>query len=421
MEDSGQLDRVDAAENGSADGAWRAPLHLHCATVWVRDLQRSRRFFVEKLGFQVAADLDSFAGLRRIIVTPPSGQPGIALVAPPEASPEFQRIGHDTGLSFLAGDLRAVFAEWSKRGVRVTLSPVRPPPGRTERCAIFEDVDGNRFQLVETDEATRALENERLASVALLGAERLERHLDHMEAASDLAIAKAVQSRLFPQQQPPLQTLAYAGVCYPARTVGGDYYDFLPLGDGRLALIVGDIAGKGIAAALLMANLQAGLRSQSATAWDQPREFLQSVNRLFFRNTNLKDYATVFFAAYDDQTRLLRYANCGHPPAFLLRAGDTLEQLASTATVMGLFERWDCTVEERRLHPGDTLLLYTDGVTEALSPAGEEFGEERLLECLRRHRELPPERLLDVIIDEVRRFSPHEQGDDITVIAARCG
>ena len=127
-----------------------------------------------------------------------------------------------------------------------------------------------------------------------------------------------------------------------------------------------------------MANLQANLRSQCATAWEQPERFLRSVNQLFYENSAASDYATVFFAEYDDQARQLRYSNCGHPPGFLLRRDGTLERLDSTSTVIGLFERWDCAFEERQLYPGDTLLLYTDGATEASDQAGEEFGEERL-------------------------------------------
>jgi len=197
---------------------------------------------------------------------------------------------------------------------------VEPPWGRGQaRCALFEDVDGNRFSLIEIDEATRALEAERRANAAKLEAER--------QAAHDLAIAKEVQSRLFPHRQPPLRTLAYAGLCYPARAVGGDYYDFLDLGTERLGLLICDIAGKGMAAALLMANLQANLRSQCATAWEQPQGFLRSVNQLFYENTAESDYATIFFAEYDDRTRQLRYSNCGHPPAFLLWRDDTLERL----------------------------------------------------------------------------------------------
>jgi serine phosphatase RsbU (regulator of sigma subunit) len=169
-----------------------------------------------------------------------------------------------------------------------------------------------------------------------------------------------------------------------------------------------------------MANLQANLRSQCAIALDQPQHFLRSVNQLFFENTADSAYATLFFAEYDDRAGRLRYANCGHLCALLLRGDNTLERLDSTATVLGLFKDWDCTIAERRLFPGDTLALYTDGITEAFSPAEEEFGEHRLIAALRRHRELPSQSLLASIVDEVRQFSPHEQHDDITLIVAKC-
>src|SRR5215510_2826160 len=205
------------------------------------------------------------------------------------------------------------------------------------RYAVFEDVDGNSFSVIEFDEATRTLEAERRAHAARLEAER--------QAAHELAIAKQVQTRLFPQRQPLIRTLAYAGICHPARSVGGDYYDFLDLGSKRLGLVLADIAGKGIGAALLMANLQAALRSQCATAWEQPERFLRSVNQLLYENTDDGDYATLLFAAYDDDTRKLRYSNCGHPPALLLRGHGGLERLAATCTVVGLFEKWECAME----------------------------------------------------------------------------
>src|SRR5262249_36603169 len=332
---------------------------------------------------------------------------------PVEGCVEVNLIGQYTGVAFLTEDVRALFDEWSKRGVRFELPPTQPSWGRGQaRYALFEDVDGNRFSLIEIDEATRAVEAERRAKAAKLEAER--------QAAHDLAIAKEVQSRLFPQRHPALQTLAYGGLCYPARAVGGDYYDFLDLGKGRLGLVVGDIAGKGIAAALLMANLQANLRSQCAIAWDQPQRFLRSVNQLFYENSAANDYATIFFAEYDDETRRLRYSNCGHPPAFLLRRDDTLERLESTSTVMGLFERWDCGMEERQLYPGDTLMLYTDGASESSNLAGEEFGEERLLEALKQSRALDSQPLLAALMGQFRQFSPYEQADDITFIVAKC-
>ena len=117
----------------------------------------------------------------------------------------------------------------------------------------------------------------------------------------------------------------------------------------------------------------------------------------------------------------LRYANCGHLSALLLRGDDTLERLDSTATVLGIFKEWDCSIGECQLYQGDTLALYTDGITESYNSAEEEFGEQRLIEALRRHRELPSQALLASIVDDVQQFSPHEQHDDITLIVAKCG
>jgi serine phosphatase RsbU (regulator of sigma subunit)/catechol 2,3-dioxygenase-like lactoylglutathione lyase family enzyme len=398
-------------------------LRLNFVTLWVRDQERSRRFFVEKLYFEAIVDVPTPEGGRWIVVAPPAagwlsgtagvGLPGIALVVPSEGSAEQQRVGQNTGFSFLTEDVRGVFEEWSKRGVRFRLPPTEPSWGSGQaRYALFEDVDGNSFSLIEFDDATRALEAERRAQAARLEAER--------RAAHDLAIAKQVQTRLFPQRQPLTRTLAYAGICHPARTVGGDYYDFLDLGSRRLGLVIADIAGKGIGAALLMANLQAALRSQCATAWETPERFLQSVNQLLYENTADGDYATLFFAEYDDDARKLRYSNCGHPPALLLRRGNGLERLGPTSTVVGLFEKWDCAMEERELAPGDAVLLYTDGVTEALNGDGEEFGEERLLEAARQLQELSLPDLLAAVADRARGFSPDEQADDITLIVAKC-
>jgi serine phosphatase RsbU (regulator of sigma subunit) len=273
-------------------------------------------------------------------------------------------------------------------------------------------VDGNTFALVGYDEVTRELEAQRRTAQEKLEAER--------RAAQELEIAKTVQARLFPQTLPILRTLDYAGECLQARQVGGDYYDFLDLGQERLGLVIGDISGKGIAAALLMANLQANLRSQCAIALDQPQRFLQSVNQLFFENTIDSAYATLFFTEYDDSAQRLRYANCGHLSALLLRSDNSLEWLESTCTVLGLFKEWHCSIGERQLFSGDILALYTDGVTEAFNEEGKEFGEHRLIEALRRHRELPPHVLLRAIMDDVQQFSRHEQHDDLTLILAKC-
>ena len=277
------------------------------------------------------------------------------------------------------------------------------------------------------------------AGIALENIRLAEKMAERMEAdrriAQEMEFARQVQARLFPQKLPAMKTLEYTGACIQARKVGGDYYDFLELRPGRLALVMADIAGKGISGALLMANLQANLRGQYAIAVDDLPRLLSSVNRLFYENTGDASYATLFFADYDDSSRKLRYANCGHLSPLLLRASansreevsqdnvveaPTVEWLRSTCTVMGLFEAWQCETAEVELAPGDTLVLYTDGVTEAASADGEEFGESRLLDTLRSHSSLSAEALLQAIVDAVQRFSGiREQQDDITLVIVR--
>jgi serine phosphatase RsbU (regulator of sigma subunit) len=276
----------------------------------------------------------------------------------------------------------------------------------------FKDPDDNSFALVGFDEVSREIEAQRRIVAEKREVER--------RAAQELEIAKQVQARLFPQIPPAIRSFEYAGTCIQARQVGGDYFDFLDLGGGRFGLVTGDVAGKGIAAALLMANLQANLRIQCEMPWTRPRELLRSINQVFHKNTIESAYATLFFGEYDDEQRRLRYANCGHLPPLLLRSDNTLDRLESTGTVLGLFGDWDCLVEERTLCQGDTLAIYTDGITEAFNDADEEFGERRLIDSLRRHRQLPAQDIISAIVDEVRQFSGHEQDDDITLTIAKC-
>lgn len=236
----------------------------------------------------------------------------------------------------------------------------------------------------------------------------------------DMERAREAQARLFPRKLPAMQNLTYAGVCIQAFQVGGDYYDFLDLGRGYLGLTVGDAVGKGLAAALLMASLQASLRSQCAFAIDDIGSLLRPVNRLMCDNMSVGSYATLFFAEYQDANQRLRYANCGHPPGLLLRDDGRVERLESTATVLGFEEEWDCEVAETHLAPGDTLLLYTDGVTEAVNEKGEEFGERGLIGLLHACRRLPPSAVLRSIAQGVQQFAGNEFQDDVTLVAALC-
>jgi serine phosphatase RsbU (regulator of sigma subunit)/predicted enzyme related to lactoylglutathione lyase len=385
-------------------------LRLLCINIFVRDQDRSLRFYLDQLGFGLVVDDNYESAGRWVAVAPPDGNTVLALITPKRKSEDYKLIGRSKHAVLVTEDVVAKFEEWSKRGVQF-----HHPPQTTLWGGIFtrfDDLDGNSFTLVGRDDFVREIEAERRAAAEKLEAER--------RAAQELDIAKRVQARLFPQNLPPLKTLDYAGVCIQAREVGGDYYDFLNLGQSRLGLVIGDTSGKGIGAALLMANLQANLRSQSAIALQRPRRFLQSVNQLFNENTTDSAYATLFFGGYDDRSRRLRYANCGHYAPLLLRRDDGLERLNSTGTVLGLFREWDCSVEECAMQPGDVMALYTDGITEAFNPDEEEFGEQRLIDLLRRNREQTAQAMLSVIMDEVQQFSAGKQQDDITLIVGKC-
>ncbi|HYA64250.1 MAG TPA: SpoIIE family protein phosphatase [Candidatus Sulfotelmatobacter sp.] len=272
-------------------------------------------------------------------------------------------------------------------------------------------------------QAAVSLENMRLAEQM---ADRIEAD---RRAAHEMEIARDVQSRLFPQVLSRLATLEYAGSCIQARQVGGDYYDFWDLGSSHLALVLADISGKGISGALLMANLQANLRSRSAVAredlFNLKREgkwlpdLLKSVNQLFYENTPDDRFATLFLAVYDDTSRQLEYANCGHNPPLLFRASGKVEQLCATASVIGFSPHWECATQNITLQPNDVLVIYTDGVTEANDADGNEFGEARLTEIVRANLCVTPAELLTAIQQAVQKFSAGEQFDDLTLVVAR--
>jgi catechol 2,3-dioxygenase-like lactoylglutathione lyase family enzyme len=384
-------------------------LRLHFVTIFVSDQERSLHFFVDQLGFSLVSDVRFASGNRWVEVCPPDGAAILALARPFPGLNEDRFIGNSGLVTFLTENVEAKYKEWSKRGVHFTMPPHTPSWGGM--FCRFVDPDGNRFALLGFDHTTRELDQRRRAYAEKLETER--------RAAQELEIAKQVQMRLFPQRQSAIAGLDYAGVCVQARSVGGDYYDFLDLGQGRVAFVLADIAGKGIAAALLMANLQANMRSQIVSAIDKPDHFLASVNRLLFENTALSSYATLFFASYDNTTCRVLYANCGHLPGLILRADSSIERLDPTSTVIGLFEEWYCSIQESCLGPGDTLALYTDGVTESPNSAGEEFGDERLLASLRRHNAMGACAMAQAVVQDVEHFSAGDQFDDITLIIAK--
>ncbi len=261
-------------------------------------------------------------------------------------------------------------------------------------------------------QAGTALDNIRLGEqiAAKIEAER--------RTAREMEIARQVQLRLLPQRTPELRTLEVAARCIQARSVGGDYYDFLDFGESRAGLVLADVSGKGVHAALLVANLQASLRSLAAAMTDDPARMLEQVNRTLWSSTAAQHYATMFFAIYNDAVRELIYSNCGHNPPMLVRQGGAVERLEATATVVGLFERWICDTGRVRMAPGDLLAVFSDGVSEAMR-GEEEFGEARLLEALRSEIGRPAGEMVERILAQVQEFSAGVLSDDLTLLIAR--
>jgi sigma-B regulation protein RsbU (phosphoserine phosphatase) len=260
--------------------------------------------------------------------------------------------------------------------------------------------------------------------------ERLLRESEEkLRLESELEIAREVQAQLFPRSAPEVPGLALYGVCKAARSVSGDYYDFLKLGEDRVCLVLGDVSGKGISAALLMAAIQSALRAQfydgcaptsgSQTVALSTAEVVSRLNLQLYESTPREKYATFFFAVYDAATRTLTYTNAGHPPPVLLRRGK-VERLKVGGTVVGLFSPLTYEQAEIPIQPGDLLLAFTDGITEPENIYGEEFGEDRLLEVVQRALNVSPQILVEEIYRTVSDWtgSPELQ-DDMTLVVAK--
>jgi len=265
----------------------------------------------------------------------------------------------------------------------------------------------------------------------------------------ELAIATTVQQRLFPESPPQMNSLELSGVCYPARGVGGDYYDFIELDQGKVGIAVADVAGKGISAALLMCTVQASLRSQAQNANGNLTDLVSAMNRLLHVSTDASSYATFFYAQFDERTGQLTYVNAGHNPPLLVRAGrsakaksvsyagtiagpngdDNLQNERSPADVtlltkggpiIGAFN--DCVYEQEtiQMESGDMLVAYTDGVTEARNADGQEFGEASLRGIIDCSSNVPAQQLSERIVESVRDWCgevpPH---DDLTLVVIK--
>jgi serine phosphatase RsbU (regulator of sigma subunit) len=243
--------------------------------------------------------------------------------------------------------------------------------------------------------------------------------LEREQMRRELELARRIQSRLLPPGPPELPRLDVAAVNAMSQQVGGDYYDFVPLPDGRLGLCIADVAGKGVAAALLMSNVKAALVS-SASVESAPRGITTRVNRLLEQSIEPGRFVTFFFASLDHATLRMEYVNAGHPAPILLRAGGAVERLTEGGTILGIdagaaFESGSVT-----LAPGDLLALFTDGVTEAQGEGDELFGEERIESLLRAGQTRPAAEVLDRLVAAVKTYEGDRgQSDDLTAILVK--
>ena len=249
--------------------------------------------------------------------------------------------------------------------------------------------------------------------------DRTSREIARTRELRDMDTARRVQARLLPQVAPRLRTVEMAAHCVEAGAIGGDGYDFIELGSGRTAIVLGDVAGKGTPGAILWASLQAALRSRSSDLVSDPVAVLADVNRLFFETTAPEHFATLFLGVYDDTTRELRYVNCGHNAPILVRGDESETRLASSAPALGMMAKWSGESRREILRSGDTLIIYSDGVTEATGPEGDEFGESRLGVATRELRSQPLRALPEALLSRVNAFAPGEAQDDRTIVAIR--
>lgn len=241
------------------------------------------------------------------------------------------------------------------------------------------------------------------------------RQLARKEA--ELSFALEVQRALFPRSLPDQNGLEFAAVCIPARGISGDYYDVIEFPDRRLVFAIADISGKGISAAILMANLQALLRTFAGTGIT-PSEVCSRLNDHLHQVTDASKFATFFYAEWDRERSSLRYVNAGHNPPILIGSCGGC-RLDAGGFPLGMFERAEFQTGEVALKPGDLVALYSDGITEALSKRGEEFGEPRLRATISEHSTKSPAEIQAHVLEAVRAWSGDEPDDDMTLLMAK--
>ena len=284
--------------------------------------------------------------------------------------------------------------------------------------ADFVEKPWTNTRLLEILQKQIALGRERRESRRRAGQEsqaRQEMILQLQLQKQEIADARAIQQGLLPKEIPQLPGYEIASAWQSALTVGGDYFDVLPFGEETVGLCIADVAGKGLPAALLMSNLQAAVRGLASPSLP-PEGLCSRLNALLCRNMTSDRFITLFYAQLDGPTRLFRYASAGHNPPFLLHRDGTHQRLREGGGVLGVFPDQKFDLGSAQLAPGDRVILFTDGVTEANNPEGEEFGEERLLGLLEQNRASSAGELQKRILNAAAAFSGGHWHDDVTLL-----
>jgi serine phosphatase RsbU (regulator of sigma subunit) len=258
-----------------------------------------------------------------------------------------------------------------------------------------------------------------IAAIKIDNAMLVEERLDNERMRQELASAREIQARLLPETPPALPGYEVAGATLPCGEVGGDYFDFLELGGGVLLFALGDVTGKGLDAALLMSSVHASIHTLVA-AGTGAAELVERLNRFLCVNLPDNRFVTLFLAELDPASHRLRYFNAGHNPPLLVRRAGDLEPLPSASLPLGIDPTSVCQPTEVELEPGDVLLVYSDGVTEAVNEAGEEFGSAPLVELPRTYPTAQAWELQQLVDDRLRTFMGNQpQADDMTLVVLR--
>lgn len=237
-----------------------------------------------------------------------------------------------------------------------------------------------------------------------------------VDVSRDWAIACDVQQRFMQSLHPAAGALDYGGRCRQVRELGGDCFELVPLPDHGLALTVGDASGKSLAAALMISNVQSSLRTAALFTGNDGAAALRAVNRQVHASSLANRYATLFYGIFDGATRTLRYVNAGHNPPMVIRRDSSIIWLETGGAPVGLFADWTYEEDAIQLNPGDMLLAYTDGVTEAVNPAGEEWGVDGLRTAAAQSDAQSAEDIVHAIFTSMDEFSRGRQTDDATVV-----